>query len=256
MLISAKEIIVASWNLYKQHATVFLKYMGILLIPNVIISILLALFAPNEKGEVMINLGSYGALAMIYILVFIGIIITVWISIAFTREYMNSYLKKGTTPIQTMLQNSGHIIVPLILSQILFALILIVGFMFLIIPGIIFSIWFIFAMYGVIIDEKSIMESFKYSKKLVTGRWWAMLWRIVAPTLVWTILLMIPTGILSFISEYLAKNVVTTQAGFVITILTSVIAMTTLQILATPLISATPIILYAEAQKNPQPMKK
>ncbi|MFH0876222.1 MAG: hypothetical protein V1859_09870 [archaeon] len=47
-------------------------------------------------------------------------------------------------------------------------------FLLLIVPGIIFAVFWIFAPFALISDGKGVMESMAYSKKLVTGRWWTV----------------------------------------------------------------------------------
>lgn len=46
----------------------------------------------------------------------------------------------------------------------------------LIIPGIIFGIYWLFTAQAVILSDKSYMEAMKYSKQLVQNRWWVTCW--------------------------------------------------------------------------------
>jgi len=52
-------------------------------------------------------------------------------------------------------------------------------FLALIIPGIIFLVFWVFAMYALVIDNKSSTEAMGFSKKLVKGHWWAMFLTII-----------------------------------------------------------------------------
>lgn len=52
------------------------------------------------------------------------------------------------------------------------------GFLLLIIPGILFSIWFSLAFYTLIFEERKGTKALRKSKELVTGRWWSLFWRL------------------------------------------------------------------------------
>jgi len=64
-------------------------------------------------------------------------------------------------------------------------LVTIIGLILLIIPGIIFAIWYAFAVYINIIETKDNKgwDALKRSKELVAGRWGATFWRIMIPAL-------------------------------------------------------------------------
>ncbi|MDP2864282.1 MAG: hypothetical protein Q8N73_01315, partial [bacterium] len=53
------------------------------------------------------------------------------------------------------------------------------GFLVLIIPGILFSVWFSLAIYTLIFEEKRGMSALMRSKELVAGRWWGVFWRFL-----------------------------------------------------------------------------
>jgi len=56
--------------------------------------------------------------------------------------------------------------------SIIFGLALLAGLVLLIVPGIYISIVFAFGFYAAAADNKSAIESLKYSQKLVKGHWW------------------------------------------------------------------------------------
>lgn len=61
------------------------------------------------------------------------------------------------------------------------------GFLFLIIPGIIFSVWFAFAETEVILTGAKVFSSLAQSRERVQGYFWAILWRLFAPLLLLTL---------------------------------------------------------------------
>lgn len=75
-------------------------------------------------------------------------------------------------------QKGLKIFLPYLWVYFLVTIISLGGFLLLIIPGIIFSIWFSLAVYVLVFEEKKgILTLFK-SKQLIAGRWWAVFWRL------------------------------------------------------------------------------
>jgi hypothetical protein len=66
----------------------------------------------------------------------------------------------------------------------LVVLVVISGFLFLIIPGIILAVYLAFAMFAVVLDGKKKTDALIYSSELVHGRWWAVLWRIIVTNII------------------------------------------------------------------------
>lgn len=66
----------------------------------------------------------------------------------------------------------------------LVSLAVLAGFLLFIIPGIIFAVWFMFAYYALLFEEKRGVEALKTSKRYVKGHWWGVLGRIAFVTLV------------------------------------------------------------------------
>lgn len=63
--------------------------------------------------------------------------------------------------------------------MILYSLVLVVGLILLVIPGIIFLIWFGLGYLAIVFDDYKTIEAFKRSKELVKGYWWAIFGRFV-----------------------------------------------------------------------------
>lgn len=64
------------------------------------------------------------------------------------------------------------------LTNLLTGLIVLVGFIFLIIPGIVFMVWYAFAQYIVINQDIRPIDALKQSKLLVSGYFWPVLGRL------------------------------------------------------------------------------
>ena len=61
-------------------------------------------------------------------------------------------------------------------------------YMLFIIPGIIFSIFWVFSFYALINDNVDVKEAMGHSKKVVKGRWFKVFWYVFLPGLIITLL--------------------------------------------------------------------
>ncbi len=239
MLISAGNIITASVKLYRDNARLFLKYMGLLFIPTAIIGIL---GFYSYQSDLM---------GIIYFIVTLAaVIVTVWISIAFIINLADIYQAKKRMEMKTELQKASPMILPVIWVSILTGLAILVGSILLIIPGIIFWVWFAFSHYIVILENKRGTEALKASKKMVEGRWFGIFWRLFAPGFVFVLLMVILQAVVTLPFGDLRL----TEFGLIVMALLSSAA----SLLVTPLSTAALTILYLEAKKNPaaKPMNK
>jgi hypothetical protein len=86
--------------------------------------------------------------------------------------FIHRYLKQGTSDlsgaVNQALSQSGQ----LILGMFLYGLAVVVGMLFLILPGIYLAIRFGFLPYAIVTENRSAIDGFKYSSELVKGRWW------------------------------------------------------------------------------------
>ncbi|MBD3311075.1 MAG: hypothetical protein GF349_01080 [Candidatus Magasanikbacteria bacterium] len=231
MLISAGNIISESIKLYRDNAKLFLQYMGLLFIPAAITSVL-ALFGNN------------GAMVFINLLVAIAAaVVSIWISIAFIRAVVDRYQNKKAGAIQPELQKATEMILPVVLVSILTGLAVLGGLILLIIPGIIFAVWFAFSYYIVILDNKKGTEALKASKQMVQGRWFGVFWRLLAPGIVFALLGFIAQAIIMLPF----RPIMDTQMGVMLaSFFSSAVAL-----VIAPFGSAAQSILYIELKKTP-----
>ena len=60
----------------------------------------------------------------------------------------------------------------MVLAGLAGAVLVIVGLFLLVIPGLIFMIWFVFAPFAVVVERRRPLESLSYSHAIVRGNWW------------------------------------------------------------------------------------
>ncbi|MFA5937245.1 MAG: hypothetical protein WC822_05230, partial [Candidatus Paceibacterota bacterium] len=136
-------------------------------------------------------------------------------------------------------------------ASILNGLAILGGFILLVIPGIIFSIWFSFTTYAVVLDNARGTAALSASKKLVVGRWWAVLVRLFIPGILFALLIAATQGIVGVLGNVLLSALDPKNIAYLfINIVFSLFAAAITVFLA-PLATGAQAILYAELKKNP-----
>ncbi len=247
MLISAKDIIVKSVHLYKENMRLFLSYMGALFVPLAVSILLGGLFTLSDHTSVPLTMVRVTIMILVYLA-------SLWITLTFIRVVAHRYEGTPAESMKQELQKSIPLIWPAILASLLAGLTVFGGALLLIIPGIIFSIWFAFVIYAVAIDTKKPIDAMRASKSLVVGRWFPVFWRFVAPGILFGILVFAAEGSLGFILGKLGSGISPEQTGIYmgVTILFGLVS-SALSLFLTPLTTAAPTILYQELKKTPLP---
>lgn len=239
-LIGAGELIKKSWSLYWSNWTTLVLIALWSFIP-VVASILIGLI-PESLW-----------LAALFLSIAVGIgaiIIGLWVYVSLTRAIAKLY-NNQKIDVKQIYQKAWDNIIPLLWVSILSGLAIFGGTLLLIIPGIIFAVWFAFASVIVVLENTRGSAALSQSKKLVSGRWWSIFWRFIAVYFVYgvlfytvTILLMVGVGLVSGSWEALASGASPDAVMWVESLASSLI-----NVVAMPLFSAVTIIFYLELKK-------
>ncbi|MEA3272370.1 MAG: hypothetical protein U9P90_01730 [Patescibacteria group bacterium] len=244
-MITVKEIIQQSWKLYETNFKTLLKIIVWGFLAASISSVGLYLIEFYYTGHyTVMGLLSFAANLP-------QILVAIWISIILI-DVLNKYLLKKKVVLSESMNNACRIFVPALLLSLLVAVINLGGFLLLIVPGVIFTVWFVFALYEMVLNNKGIKESLKSSKELSKGRWYAIAWRYFAPNLFWAFAGWFTTTILVFATRQLLALTKTTLDPLGTKILT--LLLTTVQnavyIFFVPLIVASVVILYKDLKRE------
>lgn len=242
MLISPLDLIKQSIALYRSHAKLFIAYMGLLFIPAAI-SIILSIWGTLNYANGSV---AFILLAILFAAVYIS---SAWISLAFLRVMVKAYEGVHPAPIQMELKAAVHLLIPSLWVAILTALYVLGGFLLLIIPGIIFTVWYGFTFYTVAIDGKRGTEAMRASKLLVKGRWWSVVWRLIIPALAFGLILLIADSIVTGIAGLFVGDILP-QKKAVLFSGTLTLISTMVSLLLTPLSTAAVTILYENLKKT------
>ena len=129
----------------------------------------------------------------------------------------------------------------MLIVSILTGLAVLGGLLLFIVPGIIFSVWFAFSFYVVVLDGKEGTEAMRESKKLVEGRWFDTFLRLLVPSLLFLII----SGILQSPFNLIMANSKSIFIGSMVGILSSIVS-----IMLAPFLVASQAILYNELKKT------
>jgi len=243
MLIKAGEIIKNSWEVYAKNWRRLFPYMLLIFLPNFLLgpvgfaSMYLDKFAP---GGFFMYLNNFVVLAIFAA----SIIFALWAAAAMTKNLKALSENQAGFNWREALVTTSRFIWPIIYTSILVMLVVLGGTILLIIPGVIFSIWFVFSYYTVIFEDKKGREALKASRALVAGRWWGILWRLIVPGIFF--------GLLAAILSY----AVATGLGYIfqasmLFALTNAFFTSIISSLVAPLSALATLLLYLNAKKEP-----
>lgn len=168
-------------NLFKEAWEQYSKHF------NVLVPIMLLSGIGLYLQVIFIELGTngrtvdapYAALALVATLVYIAGMI--WGFSALLNKIRR--LDQPMTVKQAFI-DAKPLILPLFIVGLLTGIFTLIGFILLIIPGIIVAVWLSFAMYIVVAENKTGMNALKASKSYVEGYWWPIFGRILLVGLV------------------------------------------------------------------------
>ena len=240
MLKTATELIVESWKLYAKNWRKFLPYLIMLFLPTLILS---ALGAISLYLSVYLPSSSLTSNVVILVVFAASLVLTIWVSIALARTMFDCLLARPTEWKETFFASSD-LIWPVIYTSFLVTLIVLGGTLLLIIPGIIFAVWYSFTFYTVIFENIKGLNALSASKSMVAGRWLPVAWRLLITALVFGFL----NYALSFVFAYLIR--LAPAPVFIQSAAASALASLAGAI-TTPLSIGAILILYQSLKQNP-----
>jgi hypothetical protein len=197
-LIEINQLIKNTWEIYKKN---FWNYCGIILVPiGINILALVIILISGVGGFYFWEAGGGFIFILISLIVYFTLIVShMWGVTALTYAVVSDH-KIG---IFESFKKSKHLILSFFWIGILTTLAVSLGFILLIIPGIIFAIWFQFSTYILIKENKKGTQALSSSRKLVEGYWWSVFGRIVVSIII-GFLISFVCGIVPFIGSFLA----------------------------------------------------
>lgn len=227
-------IISTAFSLYERHWKTLLQYSALI-------------FAPSLLNYIIV--ATLESFPILVISIIVTSLLSLWFSLSLVRALIQIIETDRALSLQEDVREGARLILPTLLTSILVFLAVAGGIFLFIIPGIIFSIWFAFTNYAVVVDGKRGIEALKASKVLVKGRWWAVFLRLVIPGLAigfmaWILQIIVDSG-----ATILADN-----PDSLIFLANDIINMIITLVIA-PLGGLATAILYTDLKKNPVEQK-
>src|SRR3989338_2774959 len=178
----APAIFSQTWSLYKQRLVTFL---GIMIIPTLVLLAFIGLLALSAGGGFLgfdllspeLAAGGIGLFILLAIVFFLAVFISqAWGQTALLYAIKDS--QEGIGVIESY-RRGWHKILSYYWVFLLFGFITIGGFFLLVVPGIIFAIWFSLAISILIDEDVKGMNALLKSREYVKGRWGSILWRFL-----------------------------------------------------------------------------
>ncbi len=179
-----------SWNAYWSNALKVWKLYIFLFIPLVFFSFIAELTNIIQSGA--------GTLIMVLAVIF-AIIFSLLVTIAVYLQFNNILQgKEGKdSDVQSLLTDATPLFWPYILTYLVNRILLTIGFILLIVPGIILTVFWVFTEAAVILRGKQYMSALDYSYALVQGRWWRVAGYMLSISIISLILAIVPDEVLS-----------------------------------------------------------
>ncbi len=178
---SIKDWIKKSLQIYiKRENLVYLtKFALVGLLPQAILFLVsfIVISPALDPDTEQFNPQQIGPFLGIFILtMIIFVVISVWIYIAMIKA-VGQVLEGKMIGVKETLKASLSKILPIFGVFILTGIVVGIGVILLIIPGIIFGVWFYFAQYVLVIENVGVIAAMKRSRELVKGYFWPVVGR-------------------------------------------------------------------------------
>jgi hypothetical protein len=182
------DLLNSAWQIVRTKARVLYTLMLLLCIPallGIIFSIVGALARQSTPAQNMMvgpnPIGSMFIILGFLVIVLIVVAFSFWVQLAMYAAVIYDVDFRGAFRAIKGRLNA------FVWVSILVALICALGYILLIIPGIIFSIWYSFATMVFLVENLHGMQALRQSKHYVSGRWWAVLGRIAFMFLIYVV---------------------------------------------------------------------
>jgi hypothetical protein len=249
MLLSVSDLLRQGFELYKKHSRLFLTYAVLINVPFIFFAFIYSFISPPPIEPVTTIAAKDIAILLVTVLMTVW---SIWVSIAFIRVIWATLKGQAIKPVKAELTDARGLILPTIGAGIIAGLITFGGIILLIIPGIIFALWFTFITQEVAIEKQKATAALRESKRLVQGRWSAIFWRVIAISFFFFVIAAIPQGLMQFIFETI-MNIAGIGAqemlGKILMLVSDLIAVA-ITIALTPFATGSQVVFYDDAKRT------
>lgn len=176
-------------------------FFGIIMIP-VVLSVLVSIFEPAQDTGVVDAMEWF---------VFAGLTLLTAIVNVFMGIALILALNNRSLSVKEAYSGATAFFWRYLGLSILTSIIITVGFILLIIPGVLLSVWLTFATFILVLERTKIVEAMKKSREYVRGRWWGVFGRLVAGSFMALLILAILFAVVRLLDvDILVENMIMT----------------------------------------------
>ena len=126
---------------------------------------------------------STASIIILLILIPLVILISTWLTASRYVQF-KSVIENSKSSMKDLLKQGWGLLGKFFITSFLAGVVVVLGFMLLLIPGIIFAVWFSFVLGVLIFEGKSGTAAMSRSRELTKGRFWQVAWYIAFPALI------------------------------------------------------------------------
>lgn len=229
ILKSPTDLLKEAWGIYKTRFKTFLKILLVQYISVIVLVIAGAVYVvpslvlkTESFGPAMNVLNWFLGIIVIIAMLFFMIITALWGQAAMLYAVKDSGENIG---VKESYRRGRHKIGSIFWVGLLSGIIVSGGYLLFIIPGIIFSTWFSFAVIIVVAEGLGGMDAILKSKEYVKGHWWEVFWRFLFIGLVLFVInlvFLISSWIINFIAQ-IVNNSALINIGVIINFAGSIV---------------------------------
>lgn len=189
-LISLTDLIKQSWQLYKNNFKTLISITALLWLPFVLLEVLLLIPA---------SVSPFGIADLLATLVSIASVVAAMIASIILIQIVNKiYHQEPIGNWRDLIKPSINRIGSYLLVWIIIIVLVMVGLILLVIPGIIMAVWYCFSEQVFVLENIKGYAALKRSKELVQGHWWPILGRYLGASLFFGIIIWIINAVILF----------------------------------------------------------
>lgn len=226
-----------TWRLYTRNLSIFLGYMAWILVAYAC-TISLDWLPPSTLTQIVQG-----------VFEFLQLILVIWAS-AVTMLVTSAIVHEENVDLTRVGSIAWKKVPHLAWVGILGALIVIGGLILVVIPGLVFMIWYTFGQAEVVLQDTRGWDALQASRRMVEGRFWATALRVVAGPLFLFLGYAFAAGLLIALFAFISG---TPETAFVVSespIWQDVVS-TVVETLSLPLFVIYSTLLYLEARQSP-----
>jgi hypothetical protein len=240
-LINPQELVIQSWKLYIKNFKLLIKIIVWVLLFSILLT-----FTPYLRP-----LG-LAAIPINILLSLAAFVVSIWISIALALTIKNLY-KNEPVDLKAIYRESYSKILSYFWISFLTGILILAGTILFIIPGLIFAVWFSFALYVLIFENIKGFKALKRSKELVKNYFWSVVWRWIAPYVFYIVIII---GIIYIPIYFIGLLMGAPSAGLrTPPPLWSSLISNIISVIAIPIFTSIGVILYHDLKREKETTK-